>query len=162
MEPKFETLAEKLFVGKRLTTSFSEDKTYELWSAFMPRRNEVGNAAGTSLYSIEVYPPLFFDHFNANTTFEKWAAAEVTNFNSVPGEMDTLVSPQGLYAVFLHVGPASTGPITYQYIFANWLPNSAYTIDNRPHFAIMGEKYKHDDPAAEEEIWIPVKPNINM
>jgi AraC family transcriptional regulator len=48
-------------------------------------------------------------------------------------------------------------PKTFQYIFGTWLPNSEYVLDNRPHFEILGEKYKNDDPTSEEEIWIPIK-----
>jgi AraC family transcriptional regulator len=40
----------------------------------------------------------------------------------------------------------------------DWLPDSGFELDNRPHFAVMGEKYKRDDDASEEEIWIPVRP----
>jgi AraC family transcriptional regulator len=29
-------------------------------------------------------------------------------------------------------------------------------LDNRPHFEILGEKYKQGSTDAEEEIWIPV------
>ena len=73
--------------------------------------------------------------------------------------MESIASPEGLYAVFVHKGPASEGPRTYQNIFATWLPNSDFILDNRPHFAIMGEKYKREDSDSEEELWIPVKPN---
>jgi len=72
--------------------------------------------------------------------------------------MKTITSPEGLYAVFVHKGAASEGPKTYQYIFTTWLPASDYQLDNRPHFAIMGEKYKGEDPGSEEELWIPIKP----
>lgn len=39
------------------------------------------------------------------------------------------------------------------YIFATWLPSSAYVLDNRPHFEVLGAKYKSNDPGSEEEIW---------
>ncbi len=102
--------------------------------------------------------PGFFDNFNPDKEFEKWAAVEVEDFNGVPDEMETLKTPGGLYAVFLHKGPARKGVETYQYIFRTWLPNSTYLLDNRPHFAVMGIKYKKDSPDSEEELWIPVKP----
>ena len=124
----------------------------------MPRRKEITNPTGSELYSVEVYTPLFFDPFNPNAEFEKWAAVEVPNFDKVPDEMETLTLPGGLYAVFVHQGPASAGPKTYGYIFETWLPNADFLLDNRPHFALMGEKYKQDDPGSEEEIWIPIKP----
>jgi hypothetical protein len=33
-------------------------------------------------------------------------------------------------------------------------------LDNRPHFEILGEKYKNADPDSEEDVYIPVKQNI--
>jgi AraC family transcriptional regulator len=32
-----------------------------------------------------------------------------------------------------------------------------YELDDRPHFEILGDKYKNNDPNSEEEIWIPIK-----
>jgi AraC family transcriptional regulator len=159
MQPRIETLTEKKLVGKRINTSFSDNKTFELWRSFMPRLREIANSRGPVLYSVEVYSPQFFDVFSPETQFEKWAAIEVTDFDSVPGGMETIRLPRGVYAVFLHRGPASAGPKTYEYIFRTWLPNSDFSIDNRPHFALMGERYKRDDPDSEEEIWIPIKHN---
>jgi AraC family transcriptional regulator len=153
-----ESTPKKHFIGKQLTMSFTQNKTFKLWQSFMPRRKEIQNSIGTDLYSMEVYPAGYFKQFNPAVEFEKWAAVEVKNLEAVPADMETLTAPAGQYAVFLHVGPASNGPQTYQYIFQTWLPNSAYLLDDRPHFAVMGEKYKQEDPNSEEEIWIPVKP----
>ena len=158
MEPRIETLTEKNFVGKRLTMSLSNNKTFELWSSFMPRRKEIQQSIRTELYSMEVYPQSYFTNFSPATEFEKWAAVEVPDFETIPNGMETLSCPGGLYAVFIHKGPASEGPKTYQYIFINWLPTSGYQVDLRPHFAVMGEKYKREYPSSEEELWIPVKP----
>jgi AraC family transcriptional regulator len=157
MEPRIETLPEKKFIGKKLSLSFTKNRTFELWRSFMPRRKEICNNIGTELHSIEVYAPNYFDNFNPDAEFEKWAAVEVTDFQSIPDDMNTITSPEGLYAVFVHKGTASEGPKTYQYIFTTWLPCSDYQLDNRPHFAIMGEKYKGEDPGSEEELWIPIK-----
>jgi predicted transcriptional regulator YdeE len=89
--------------------------------------------------------------------FEKWAAAEVSDFDSIPENMEPYVLQGGLYAVFMHKGAASTGFKTFQFIFGTWLPQSEYELDNREHFEILGEKYKNEDPDSEEEIWIPIK-----
>jgi AraC family transcriptional regulator len=124
----------------------------------MPRRHEIGNRTGSDLYSVEVYPRFFWDNFTPDAEFEKWAAIEVTDFETIPDKMERLMVPAGVYAIFLHKGPASTGQETYGYIFRRWLPGSDFILDDRPHFAVMGEKYKKDDPDSEEEIWIPVKP----
>jgi AraC family transcriptional regulator len=110
------------------------------------------------LYSVEIYhDPDFFKDIDPSKEFEKWAAVEVTGPGFIPPGMETIILPEGPYAVFIHRGAASDGPKTYQYIFGKWLPSSEYLLDDRPHFALMGEKYKNNDPDSEEEIWIPIK-----
>ncbi|MCX6252693.1 MAG: GyrI-like domain-containing protein [Bacteroidetes bacterium] len=138
--------------------SLSDNKTRELWSGFMSRKGEMKNSIGSDLYSMQVYDPLYFTGFNPDAEFEKWAVIEVKDFDAVPADMETLIFTGGLYAVFLHKGGAGTGPATFQYIFGTWLPGSDYALDDRPHFEILGEKYKNEDPTSEEEIWIPIKP----
>ncbi len=158
MEPRIEILNEKKLVGKRLTMSFSNNRTGDLWRSFMTGRQEIKNNIGTELYSVQIYTPLFFDKFDPSTEFEKWATMEVTDFHTIPNDMYTFTLTKGLYAVFLYKGPASAATKTFQYIIGTWLPNSDYILDNRPHFEILGEKYKNEDPGSEEEIWIPIKP----
>jgi len=148
---------QRYFIGKRQTMSFAQNKTFELWRSFMPHRWEIANMIGKELYSMEVYPAGYFNNFNPANEFEKWATVEVTDLNNVPAGMETLTAPVGLYAVFIHKGPASDGPITYQYIFQSWLPTSEYLLDERPHFAIMGDMYQAESADSEEDIWIPVK-----
>lgn len=137
--------------------SFLNNKTHELWKSFMPFRKQISNNIGPELYSIEVYEPLFFNEFDTGREFEKWAAVEVTSHCLVPAGLESFATFGGLYAVFLHHGAASEAPETYKFIFETWLPDSGYIIADRPHFAIMGEKYKDENADSEEEIWIPVK-----
>jgi AraC family transcriptional regulator len=158
MQPRFETINAKIIAGQRLTMSFTQNKTGALWQSFMPRQAEIINPVNSSFYSLEVYPSGFFDDFKPTNEFEKWAGVEVKDDAEQPGGIELLTIPAGQYAVFTHRGPASAGPKTYQYIFGVWLPNSDYIIDNRPHFALMDEKYKHEQPDSEEDIYIPVKP----
>ena len=70
--------------------------------------------------------------------------------------MEALILPSGLYAVFHYKGSSSDNSI-YQYIFGTWIPNSDYDLDDRPHFEVLGDRYKNNDPNSEEEIWIPIK-----
>jgi AraC family transcriptional regulator len=157
MQPRIETLKEKKLVGKSIRMSLANNKTFELWGGFMPIRKEIKNNIGSALYSVEVYDSEHFNNFNPQREFEKWASLEVTDHNSIPQGLEALTLPTGLYAVFIHRGPASEGPKTYTYIFQTWLPGSEYVLDDRPHFALMGEKYKNEDPSSEEELWIPIK-----
>lgn len=157
MIPEIRNLSPKKLIGKRLIMSFAKNTTFQLWNGFMPRRKEITNAVGTDRYSLQVYNEGFYRNFDPEATFEKWAAVDVTDFDAVPEGMDTLILPEGQYAVFNYKGTAEDAPETYKYIFMEWLPASGYVLDNRPHFEIFGDKYKHGDPESEEEIWIPVK-----
>lgn len=157
LQPRLETLNEKKFIGKTVKMSFAENKSSELWQAFMPRKSEVKNVVGAELYSIEIYSNTFFENFSPTAEFEKWAAVEVSDFEKLPSNFETLVAPEGLYAVFIYKGKASDAAPFYQNIFGSWLPNSDYLLDERPHFAVMSEKYKNNSDDSEEEIWIPIK-----
>lgn len=157
MEPIIKNLTEKKLIGHSIEMSFIENKTFQLWSGFMPNKKEIENTVNANLYSLEVYAEDYFDNFDPNNSFQKWATVEVSDYSTIPEGMKTLIVPNGQYAVFLHLGPATDAHKTYHYIFAEWLPNSEYTVDHRPHFAVMNEKYKKDDPTSEEEIWIPIK-----
>ncbi len=158
MTPRIEILPEKKLIGKRLFMTMAENKTFELWRTFMPHRKEIINVVSADLISMQVYDQSFdFQHFDIHLPFDKWAAIEVTDFNMIPEGMEPYTLPSGLYAVFIHKGPATEGERTFRYIFETWIPQSLYLIDTRPHFEILGEKYKHDDPASEEEVWIPIR-----
>jgi len=156
MTPRIEVLGELKLVGLRMTMSISANKTRELWQNFIRRRKDISNTVGSTLYSIQLYDERYFKTFNPHSSFEKLAAIEVTNFDAVPAEMEAFTLPSGLYAVFLHKGAGATAPTTFNYIFSTWLPDSEYVLDNRPHFEVLGENYKNDDPESEEEIWIPI------
>lgn len=157
MNPRIETLTEKKLLGNKTQMSLANNKTRELWQSFMPKRREISQVKGTELYSVERYPgTAFFQNFNPMAEFEKWAAVEVESFDSIPAGMESLIIPSGQYAVFHYKGKPSQAQATYQYIFSQWLPGSAYSLDNRPHFALMGEKYKGEHEDSEEEFWIPV------
>ena len=138
--------------------SIANNRTFELWKSFMPLRAEIKNRITTDLISLQVYnPTLSFNDFDLNTEFEKWAVAEVSDFEPVPEGMETFLLTGGQYAVFIYKGaPADFGG-TFNYIFKTWLPASEFELDNRPHFEVLGSKYKNNSPDSEEEVWIPVR-----
>lgn len=157
-EPVIKSWPGKKMIGIHKSMSFAENTTYELWKEFMPRRSEIVNTVATDLYSIQLYPPSFFNSFNPNSKFDKWAAIEVDGIEVIPPGMESLIIPEGLYAVFMYRGDARNASSFFQYIFSNWLPTSGCSLDIRHHFEILGEKYKRNDPDSEEEVWIPVAP----
>lgn len=155
MNPQIKTFPKTQFIGHNLSFSYADYRAFELWSHFMPRRNEIQFAVGTDLYNIQVNPENF--DFNPQTPYVKWAARPVSSFDFIPEGMLTLEVPEGLYAVFHYKGDQSNAASFFNQIYSVWLPNSDYKLDDRPQFEILGEKYKNNDPNSEEEIWIPIQ-----
>lgn len=126
----------------------------------MPISKQIESRVSEDLFSVQVFDsvPAINETFHT-VKFIKWAAVEVSEFNKLPPEIEKLIVPGGLYAVFIHKGGPVKGREMFTYIFTQWLPESGFSLDNRPHFEILGEKYKNNDPDSEEEIWIPLKPN---
>ncbi len=158
MKFRITNLPEIKMIGEKTIMSVLENKTRELWQGFMPKRAMIEKREGSEFYSVIIYDDLsYFAAFNPANTFEKWAAVQVSSTDVVPEDMSVLIIPSGLYVVFNYIGKASEAQSAYQYIFGEWLPKSKYQLDDRPHFAKMGDKYKNDSPDSEEELWVPIK-----
>lgn len=154
--PEIITFPETHLTGMSSTMSFAQNTTQQLWQRFMPRRKEV-NALNSDLFSVQYYPEGFFASFNPTTAFTKCAAVHVQPGAAVPQDMETFVIPGGKYAVFQYKGNPANGAEVFRYILTEWLPQSGYVLDHRPHFEILGDKYKNGSNDSEEAIYIPVK-----
>lgn len=153
--PRIEIIEKKRLVGLSRTMSIAKNETGMLWGSFMPIKHQVEAPVSSDLYSIQVYPSDYFKDFSPTKTFEKWACQEVSVDAPVPKGMQSFCLLGGEYAIFDYVG-MSSDPSIFQYIYSEWLPQSGYRLDDRPHFEVLGAKYKNNDPNSEEEIWIPV------
>ena len=156
MQARILQLQEKKLIGLKLKMSVANNKTGQLWGQFGPRIKEIKNRVSEDKISMQIYRPLYFQNFNPNSEFEKWAVVEVENFHQTPEGFESFILQDGLYAVFDYKG-LSTDSSVFQYIFTKWIPQSGYSIDDRPHFEVLGAKYKNNDPSSKEEIWIPIK-----
>ena len=159
MKPKIVEITKRKLVGMKIITSPSENRTFELWSKFKPRVDEIKHRKDSDFYSIQIYDKdLKVENITPVTTFEKWAAVEVFEFAEIPQDFDCHTLTGGKYAVFVLRGLHSEALKTIQSIFQTWLPNSEFEFDNREQFEIMGDKYLGpNDENSEEEIWIPIK-----
>ncbi len=154
--PRIETITERKLVGLCQTMSFAKFELAQLWQAFMPLRKSIENPVNSDAISLAIYQPEHFGHFDPNRSFEKWASVEVSDWENIPEGLEILWLPGGKYAVFQYKG-SSTDTSIYQYIFGSWLPQSDFELDQRPHFEVLGSKYRNNDPESEEEIWIPIR-----
>jgi AraC family transcriptional regulator len=158
MNPRIESLESKKLVGMHENMSLANNKTGMLWGSFMPRFKEIENKVSDLKYSLQVFDSDYFKAFNPQKEFEKWALVEVAHFGSIPAGMEAFELMGGLYAVFFYKGNQQEAFGVFQQIYGDWIPNSSYDLDHRPHFEIPGPKYKNNDAESEEEIWIPVIP----
>jgi len=154
--PKIINIEKKTLIGMRQKMSLIQQLTGQLWQRFMPFRSSIENTVSEDLFSLQVYPEQYFKEFNPSLEFEKWALAEVKNAMNIPQNMEVFELEGGDYAVFEHKG-MNTDTSIFGYIYNEWIPNSEYDLDDRPHFEILGARYKNNDPNSEEEIWIPIK-----
>lgn len=155
--PQIKTLSEIRLAGIAMQMSLAQNSTLQLWQRFMPFYKKQQIWAGKVLYSVEEYDAEYFTIFSTQNTFTKWAAAPLKANAAVPKGLKELILPQGLYAIFTYKGKAASAGPMYHYIFTKWLPESGYQLDARPHFALMGERYKNNSSESEEEIWVPVR-----
>ncbi len=154
---RIEIIEEKQLAAMGMEMSFAENKTGLLWLNFMTVRHHIQSRKDENLISMQIYNEGFFDLFNPHNTFKKWAAAEIHLPAIIPTNMELVTIPAGMYAIFEYKG-LNTDTSVFEYILQEWLPKSAYALDNRPHFEILGPKYRNNDPNSEEEICIPIKP----
>lgn len=157
--PEIKITSKKIVVGLHEVMSLSDNTTGMLWKKFGPRRKEIINSTCGGSYSIQIYNEEFLKgDFSSTTLFDKWAAIQVANENEVPLGMEVLTIPAGKWAVFQYQGMTAEFYKMARYIYDEWLPNSKYQLDHRPHFEYMPPGYLGPmHPESKEEVWIPVK-----
>lgn len=156
-QPKIITLKSKKLIGQTIEMSLTNNKNLELFSGFMPQVKNIENTLSKDVFEVMLYTENYFIQFNPTAIFTKWAAVEVSSNSTTPEGMNTLNIDSGLYAVFNYKGLPQDFGTLMRYILTDWLPNSIYQLDNRPHFNILGKKYIKDSPNSEEEVYIPLK-----
>ncbi|WP_339628132.1 GyrI-like domain-containing protein [uncultured Maribacter sp.] len=157
MTPRIVELKSKKFVGLSEEMSLVDNKTFEVWKNFRQHSKKVPNKLSQDFISLQDYPEDYFETFSPAKNFVKWACVEVDSFKEIPSGLGSLFLEGGLYAVFNFKGDAAKAQAFFQYIYGKWIPNSNYILDHRPHFEVLGAKYKNNDSTSEEEIWIPIK-----
>jgi AraC family transcriptional regulator len=156
LQPKIKISTDKQFIGMSMKMSLVQDSTGELFKTFMPRKKEIRGLKNSNVLDLRVYDDTYFLEFNPSAVFMKYALVECNQITEIPNGMEVYDFKGGDYAVFEYKGLAADKSI-YEYIFREWLPNSKYDLDNRPHFEVLGLKTKLNDSDSEEEIWLPIK-----
>ena len=152
MQPIIKKIEQRKLVGIFTNMSLAENKTFNLFSAFMPKRKLIKNCINEFIYDLIIYPSDYFQNFNPANSFKKGAMVEVAEHDNIPDGLAAFTLVGGEYAVFSQKEKIYDSSLV-ENVFTKWLPSSKYDIDNRPHFDILRENSK----GKEEEIWIPIK-----
>jgi AraC family transcriptional regulator len=152
MNPRIAQLQAKVVVGMKSQMQHQQyQNIVALWKQFMPQQVKINNRTCQEFIALQN----FSDFGNPVDNFEIWACVEVTDSSNLPEGMQSFQIPEGDYAIFPHKG--MNAGATYQKIMTEWLPKSGYKIADRPHFQVMGEKYKNGSPDSEEDFYVPVE-----
>jgi AraC family transcriptional regulator len=150
--------AELILAGLKTTMSLSHNTTIQLWQTFGPLKKSIHNKSNGGSYSVQCYVDDFMSiPFTPETKFVKWAAVAVFNEDDIPKELEVLKIPKGKWAVFPYKGTTRDFGKFAQYVYQEWLPQSGYQLDHRPHYEYMGSDYLGPNhPDAQEDVWIPI------
>lgn len=153
-EPLIKSIESTKLSGISESMSLVNNTTNSLWGRFRKQQKQHLSKDPDHFYSVNVYPNEYFENFNPATPFLKYAlvSAEYVGERDLGWEQFSL--PGGLYAVFDHKGPDFS---IFQYIYTQWLPQSGYELDNRPHFEKLPSNYIPGHPESTEEIYIPIR-----
>ncbi|OBX23857.1 MULTISPECIES: GyrI-like domain-containing protein [Bizionia] len=153
------TTKDILIIGNKSELSFltNGEGTGSLARQFMPRLQEITNRVGTYSFSIQNYKYFNIKTMTPETLFEKWIGVAVSNVDTIPESMESLIIAGGDFLVFPFQGSVADFIKFWQQLHNEWLPNSIYQLDNRPHFEKLPAGYNPMRDDNQEEIWIPIK-----
>ena len=89
--------------------------------------------------------------------FEYVAGFPVTKAEDVPEDFVVRHVPEHTYAVFAHKGDLPSLPMTYQYIYETWLPQSGYRLADKIDFEYYDADFKNFAPESVFYIYVPIK-----
>jgi len=142
-------------IGKQTRTSLAQNQTPQLWKSLKTEAMKVSPDPEQLQFAVRCY--------EANPTFipteeyTAWAAFSYSDGHAALPGMQEFEIPGGLYAKFLHSGSQEQFIELMRHIFMEWMPDSEYSLDDRPHFERFNFDYKPGDTNSNEELFIPIQ-----
>ena len=155
VEPVIVELEAMDVVGIQTLFSMKCNLIPELWERFGSRMQEIKNVARKDV-AVEVSYDM--QGTPEEQTFFVLAGLIVESYDELPEGMTHKHVPAHKYAMFTHYGPISRIYETYDHIYNELLPNSAYDIDEAAcTIEWYDERFKMESPDSEYDIYAPVK-----
>jgi AraC family transcriptional regulator len=149
--PRFED--RKPFLVAGLSERYACDTSTAIpsqWQRFGPHFGKVPAQMGNVAYGV---------CYNADEAgnFDYLCGVEVSDFSTLPAELNRLRIAEQRYAVFTHREHISTIRRTMNTIWNQWLPPSGHVPADAPLFERYDERFDPVSGMGGLEIWLPVK-----
>ncbi|UCG90996.1 MAG: AraC family transcriptional regulator [candidate division WOR-3 bacterium] len=155
LEPEIVELGDMTVVGLQILYSSKCNLIPQLWERFMPRIHEIKDVARKDV-GLEVSYDM--QDSEGKETFFVIAGLIVNSTTHIPEGMTYKHISAHEYAKFTHQGPISEISSTYNFIYKEWLPASAYEHDDEGcEVEWYDERFKMEDEDSEFDIYVPIK-----
>ena len=155
VEPMIVELDSMTVVGIQTLFSMKCNLIPVLWERFSPRMQEIKNVVRKDV-ALEVSYDMQSEA--EEETFFVLAGLIVSSVGEIPEGMTYMHVPAHEYAMFTHYGPISRIYDTYDRIYNELLPRSAYEVDEAAcTIEWYDKRFKMENPDSEYDIYVPVK-----
>ena len=158
-QPEFMTRAVTPLIGLSYFGN-NQDEIIDMWRKLEQKQMVIKNFIDpTEQFGLIYYDDNFFQsgEFSYMAAFLLKESSAI-DIESIPIDFSIRVLPACEYAVFSHHGPAAQIPVSYEYIYGSWIPDSGKSPVAPYDFEFYNAKYNTGDPShLELKIYIPVK-----
>jgi AraC family transcriptional regulator len=159
LAPEIVTLPDMTVVGMQTLVSTKNNIIPNLWMRFVPRIGEIKKRAKTdaSLGLSYDMQEISADPDTGESQFFYLAGAIVSDVKDLPEGMTFRKILKHKYAKFTHRGSLNKLGDTYRYMYGQWLPNSAYDIDEiAPEIEWYDNRFMPDSANSAFDIYLPI------
>lgn len=137
-------------VGMKVVTEPNAEVAAGLWEEFIKRMDEL-EAVAVPNCSLGMCKKV------DNERMDYFVAKVVKNDSIIPDGMEFREIKAQNVAVFTHCGDLENLAETYQYIYDDWLPNSAFELADGYEIEWYDNRFKYNDPNSQMDIHIPIR-----
>ena len=160
LQPNIVFKPEMKIIGMECSTTLKDNRIPQLWQDFIPRMDEIRSRKepGISYGICRADPDFDVKEFSDVTQYTEIVGVGVEDFQTIPEGMHSHLVPAQKYAVFTHTGFGSNLTLTYNYIYATWLPKSGCEIAGADDFELYDQSrfFGIDCPESKIDIYIPI------
>jgi AraC family transcriptional regulator len=159
LTPEIVTLPDMTIVGMQTLVSTKNNIIPNLWMRFVPSFGEINGRAKTDAtvgisYDMQ---EISADPDTRESQFFYLAGAIVSDIKDLPEGMAFRRILKHKYAKFTHRGSLAKLNDTYRYMYGQWLPNSAYDIDEiAPEIEWYDNRFMPDSANSAFDIYLPI------